>query len=66
MHPAKHFGLVIGLADFHRQTELFPGQYAHVDELGVTGDSVDVDLAHTEAAKIRSVQHVHLHDETSR
>jgi hypothetical protein len=65
VQPAEHLGLGVGLADFDRETELLADPDTEVGELGVGREAVDVRLPGAEAAKIRPVEYVHLHDETS-
>lgn len=66
VQPAEHLRLGVGLADLDRESEFLADQYAHAGEVGVRGKPVDIRLARAEAAKIRPVEYVHLHDETSR
>lgn len=66
MQPAEQLRLGVGLADVDGESQLAADPYTHVDEVGVRGEPVDVGLARTQAAQVRSVQYVHLHDETSR
>jgi hypothetical protein len=66
VQPTEHLRLGVGLADLDRESELLAEEYAHVSEVGVRGKPVNIRLARAEAAKIRPVEYVHLHDETSR
>jgi hypothetical protein len=66
VQPGEHFRLRVGLADLDRESELLSEEYAHVGEVSVRSNPVNIRLARAEAAKIRPVEYIHLHDETSR
>ena len=72
VQPAEHFSLGVGLPHLDGEPELLADPDAHLGQLGVGGQSVDVGLPGAEAAKVRPVQYQNLaegssgHDETSR
>lgn len=66
VQPTEHLCLDVGLSDLDRESELRADEYAHVGKIRIAGQSVNVHLAGTKAAKIRPVEYIHLHDETSR
>jgi hypothetical protein len=72
VQPGEHLGLGVGLPHLDGEPDLLADPDAHVGQVGVRGDSVDVDLPGAEAAKVRPVQYQYfadggnLHDETSR
>jgi hypothetical protein len=66
VEPAEQFVLGVGLTDLDLEAELLAEGHAPLNEVGVRGQPVDVSLPRAESAKVRPVEYVNLHDETSR
>jgi hypothetical protein len=66
VQPSEHLVLGGGLADLDGEAQLLADPHAHVGEVGIRGQSVDVGLPGSEPAQIGPVEHEHFHDETSR
>lgn len=66
VEPAEQLMLGVGLTDLDLEAELLAEGHAPLNEVGVRGQAVDVGLPRPEAAKVRPVEYINLHDETSR
>lgn len=66
VQPSEHLGLGVGLPHVDGQAEFRSDPHTHLGQFGVRGEAVDIRLPRAESAKIRPVQYVHVHDETSR
>ena len=65
MQPVQQLVLGVGLPDGDREPELLADPFAQCDQVGVAGLAVDVDLAGTEPAQVRSVEDMNSHADTS-
>jgi hypothetical protein len=65
MQPPDQLMLGVGLAYLDLQRESIAGRLAQRDQIGIRGVAVDLGLPGTQPPQVRSVEHVHLHDETS-
>jgi multidrug resistance efflux pump len=66
VQPGQHLVLVVGLAHLDVEAELLAGRLAQLDQTGVGGQPVHVDLPGAEATQVGPVEHVDLHADTSR
>jgi hypothetical protein len=66
VEPPEHLRLRVGLPHRNGQPQLRSDPHAQLDQVGVGGHPVDVGLARAEAAEIRSIEDVHVHEDTSR
>ena len=66
VEPADHLMLGVGLTDLDLEAELLGEGHAQLNQVGVRGRPVDLGLARPEPTKIRPVEYMHLHDDTSR
>ncbi len=57
VHPAHHLGLVVGLPDLDRQTQLASCRLADRHQVLERGGAVDVGFAGAEAAQVGPVEH---------
>jgi hypothetical protein len=65
MQPGEQFVLGVGLPYLDVQTEFPAGALAELDQPGVAGQPIDVDLTGAEAAEVGAVEDVHLHRATA-
>jgi len=65
VQPTDHLVLGVGLPHLRGETQILANSHAHVGEFGIGDEPVDVGLPRAEPAKIRSIQYVDLHDDTS-
>jgi hypothetical protein len=63
--PAQHLVLGVGLPHLDVEAEVLAGRLAELDQPGVRGQPVDVDLAGAEPAQVGSIEDVDLHASTS-
>jgi hypothetical protein len=61
VQPAEHLGLVVGLPHSDVEAQRRTVADAAVDQVGVGGEPVDVDLAGAQPAEVGTVEHVDLH-----
>jgi hypothetical protein len=61
VQPGQHLVLGVGLPHVDVEPKFLADLYAHLGQVGVARDAVDVDLPAAEASQIGTVQHVHLH-----
>jgi len=66
VEPVEQHVLSVGLTDLDREAQFLADSRARVGQIGIRGQTVDVGLTRAETAKIRPVQYIYLHDETSR
>jgi hypothetical protein len=65
VQPTDHLVLGVRLPHLRGQTQLLADTHAHLGELGIGDKPVDVGLPRAQPTKIRSIQYVDLHDDTS-
>jgi hypothetical protein len=65
VQPADHLVLGVRLPHLRGETQLLTDTHAHLGELGIGDEPVDVGLPRAKPTKIRSIQYVDLHDDTS-
>jgi hypothetical protein len=61
VQPGQHLVFGVGLAHLDIQAALLADVFAHLRQIGVRGQPVDVGLAAAQAPQVRAVQHVDLH-----
>jgi Glycosyltransferase family 87 len=65
VQPTDHLVLGVRLPHLRGETQLLTDTHAHLGELGIGDEPVDVGLPRAKPTKIRSIQYVDLHDDTS-